>query len=973
MRSPEQTHLSPEQRESVYKLFHLALEQEPSRRPEFIEQVCVNNDPVRSEVARLLKYGDQEDDLFLEPAILQAAKLLDGEPPETEFPDKDGGPLLVGQQIGRYRILELLGKGGMGWVYKARDDIGKEVAIKVAMAGDEEWRSRFEREARTQAQLNHPNIAAIYGREECDGLRFLVLEFVPGETLAERFAGQGGVASEEAARIFSQIAEALSFLHESGRVHRDLKPSNVMITPGGQVKLLDFGIAKRLVQRPTDVSKFSVEQTTTKSEWTTRHGEIPGTLLYMSPEQLRGEGADERADWWAFGLMLYEALAGRHAFERNSREDVRAAILASEPDWGAMPRSAPKAARELLHRCLEKDPRLRLRGAGEAKRLLGKASPDPLWLLIRKRLERPSYRLGLAAALILIVVLASLMRHTLPGAADLAGSAAKRVRVTVIHDEGATASNICDGNRKSAVIAGALNNRLKNNPGLVVRSAERTLDNLVASINVSLTELALAMDVDWTIRVTTRCDGGDFAIGYEVADKYGRGIARGDQKDINGLYAAVLGAIGVKLGEETISDAERKYRDAMDKLTQYGNSRAIGDAIAALEELRKDNPSLRINSALAKAHYLAYNLATSDGQITEPLGVMRKKVREYCELGSQSGDSAEAVEARINCGYIFAMLGEDETVIAGLEPLRARAGDDPEFHLTLANAYEGLAETRLAEENTAGAEVEFNKAEKSYHDALALRQDWGTLIEVGNFYFVRTNYEKAAEYFEKATALLPSDPHGAAVLGNVYLYLERFDEALSRYHKALAEDDVESHQNYGTALFLMGRCNEAVEQFKKGKEIAAQSAALAPELLGGYADACRCAPAAGCNPGEDYDRAVALIRRQYFETATVYIWADKVSLAAEWLAKRGRGKEALQELGRISNQSACLADCIVSQIKVYYLTANRAEVLNLVRKSIKHAERRKIFFNLKYDPELEGLREDPRYQSVIATLPPSSR
>jgi serine/threonine-protein kinase len=264
-------------------------------------------------------------------------------------------------------MVELIGSGGMGEVYRARDTkLGREIAIKIlpeVFSQDRERLARFEREARLLASLNHPNIATIHGLEESDGLHFLVLELVPGETLAERIA-QGTIPIEDAIPLFKQIAEALGAAHEKGVIHRDLKPANIKVTPEGNIKVLDFGLAKALGDE-APVSDLSQSPTLTREA--TRAGVIMGTAPYMSPEQARGKGVDKRTDVWAFGCCLYEALSGRKAFAGETVTDVLAAVVKSEPDWSALPENLSWKIRELLDRCLRKDPARRLHDIADAR------------------------------------------------------------------------------------------------------------------------------------------------------------------------------------------------------------------------------------------------------------------------------------------------------------------------------------------------------------------------------------------------------------------------------------------------------------------------------------------------------------------------------------------------------------------------------------------------------------------------------
>jgi len=278
--------------------------------------------------------------------------------------------LTPGSQLGTYEILAPLGAGGMGEVYHARDlRLGRDVAIKAlpeAFAADPERLARFEREARLLASLNHPNIAGIHGLEEVAGTRYLVLEFVEGETL-EAHLEHGALSVAVALDLGRQIATGVEAAHEAGVVHRDLKPGNVMLTPDGAVKVLDFGLAKGGAAAGDSSSDPRLSASPTMTYAATQAGMILGTAAYMSPEQARGRAVDRRTDIWSFGCVLYEMLSGRRAFHGETVSDVMARILEREPDWSALPVGMPDRLRWLVGRCLVKDPRERLRDMGEAR------------------------------------------------------------------------------------------------------------------------------------------------------------------------------------------------------------------------------------------------------------------------------------------------------------------------------------------------------------------------------------------------------------------------------------------------------------------------------------------------------------------------------------------------------------------------------------------------------------------------------
>src|SRR6202142_2300454 len=249
--------------------------------------------------------------------------------------------LTSGTKLGSYEVVAQIGAGGMGEVYQAHDTkLGRDVAIKVlpeAFAHDPERLSRFQREAKMLAALNHPNIATIYGLEQANGTSYLVMELVSGETLADRVKREGAVPIEEALAIAKQIAEALEAAHEKGIVHRDLKPANVKVTPEGKVKVLDFGLAKAFSD---DGENQDIANSPTMSGAATMQGVILGTAAYMSPEQARGKQVDRRADIWAFGVVLYEMLTGQQLFAGETVSDTLAAVLRHEPDYS---RVSPRA------------------------------------------------------------------------------------------------------------------------------------------------------------------------------------------------------------------------------------------------------------------------------------------------------------------------------------------------------------------------------------------------------------------------------------------------------------------------------------------------------------------------------------------------------------------------------------------------------------------------------------------------------
>ena len=339
--------MTPERWQQVEQLYHSALEREPSRRAAFLEEACAGDEALRREVESLLAHEQQAEDFIEGPALQVAAQALAEEQVQP----------MVGRMLGCYEILALLGAGAMGDVYRARDtSLGREVAVKVlppAFSRDPDRLRRFEQEARAAGMLNHPNILTIYAVGTHEGCPYLVSELLEGETLRDRLQGDG-LAPRKATDYALQMAKGLAAAHEKGIVHRDLKPENLFLTKDGRVKILDFGLAK--LTQPMAGSE--AQPTLTES------GAILGTAGYMSPEQVRGQPADHRADIFAFGVILYEMLSGQRAFQRGSWVESMNAILREEPPRlsESTPGVAP-ALERVVWRCLEKSPEERFQSA----------------------------------------------------------------------------------------------------------------------------------------------------------------------------------------------------------------------------------------------------------------------------------------------------------------------------------------------------------------------------------------------------------------------------------------------------------------------------------------------------------------------------------------------------------------------------------------------------------------------------------
>ncbi len=349
--------MDPERWKQIRQVCQSALEIEPDRRKAYLKQTCVGDESLLKEVESLLAQQSEAACVFDSPALDAAARAL-AEEKETE-PE----PVLVGRTLQHYRIVEKIGEGGMGVVYRARDEhLKRDVAIKVLppeLMSDPERKKRFVQEARAASALNHPNIVTIHDVTSEGGIDFIAMELVAGKTLAQKI-GRKGMRFDEVLKHAIQIADALAAAHAAGIIHRDLKPANILITESGHVKVLDFGLAK--LTQPIIEEQSEVASSTALP---TGEGRIIGTPAYMSPEQAEGKPVDARSDIFSFGSVLYELVTGRRAFEGNTAASIVSEILKGEPQ--PFPSGIPQELGKIITRCLRKDPARRFQHMGDVK------------------------------------------------------------------------------------------------------------------------------------------------------------------------------------------------------------------------------------------------------------------------------------------------------------------------------------------------------------------------------------------------------------------------------------------------------------------------------------------------------------------------------------------------------------------------------------------------------------------------------
>ena len=852
--------------------------------------------------------------------------------------------LAAGTRLGNYEITGLLGVGGMGEVYRARDGkLGRDVALKVlpeALGSDAGRVSRFEREARLLASVNHPGIAAIYGAEESGDTRYLVLELVGGETLSDRL--RRTISPVDALRIARQIAEALEAAHERGIIHRDLNPSNVMVTPEGRVKLLDLGLAKMMGNLKADADAVSQEITVPPME-DTRPGVIMGTVEFMSPEQARGKTIDKRTDIWAFGCVLFECFSGRRAFAGESVSDALASILLREPDWSALPADTPPAIRELLLRCLQKDPNQRLRDIGDARLAIEEvlSEVEPRRSSASGVLRKPARgrrRTALIAAAAVAAVSIGIFLWRFPRRRS---GGTKSVAVLPFKDLSGTAGGqlIGDG------LAETVSARLANLPGIQVMTP-------VSAVNVSDREsdpsrVASRLGAGYLLRGSIQRSGDRIRITYSVwSARDGAQIAGdaidGSDTDLFGIQDRLAERVGTSLavrrakvsprssGLETAGEQDR-YLQAIGCLQRYDRPGSIDKAIALLEDLAENAPSSAlVQAALARAYIHKFDQTRSVDFVSRAERSIERAERLDPDLP----------EVYMTAGVLQTRKGNPQEAVPAFERALAREPSNFEALSGLADALE--ASDRMAD------------AERAYRRAIELWPSyWAGYSNLAAFQAGRGRYREAADNFRRVTSLVPDNFRAYGNLGGVELLVGDFEEAIDSFQKSLSlarsvglPVPATTYANLGTAEFFQGQYAKAAEAFEAATRLTPDHY----QIWSNLGDARRWAPGMRAAAAEAYARAMLLCRKELEINAKNPMAHSTLALC---LAKTGHGEEAERHA----------SESLVLDGKNPEILYNAAIVSNLVGKTAEAVDRIRLALGAGYskvfverEPELADLR-----------------
>jgi serine/threonine protein kinase/Flp pilus assembly protein TadD len=853
--------------------------------------------------------------------------------------------LQPGSRLGTYEIADLLGVGGMGEVYRAQDlKLGRAVAIKVLP--DEFARhpgrvTRFEREARMLAAVNHPTIAAIYGAEEDGASRYIVMELVEGETLAQRLAS-GSLAVADALRIASQVAEALEVAHQKGVIHRDLKPANIKITPEGKVKVLDFGLAKAM-ELPF-AGDMSHSPTLVMAD--SRPGEIVGTPEFMSPEQARGKETDRRTDIWAFGCILFESLSGKRAFAGETVPDAIGAILHLEPDWASLPARTPERIRELLRLCLEKDPGRRLRDAGDARleiesALAGMSSSGVSALPPERRTARGRIVAAVAAAAALAVGVLLVARDRFPTPAPVSGR-----HLAVLPFRNLT--NVAEGEMWGVALADTVSARLANIRGLHVVTP-RAPSQPPDTKDTSIPSVARRLGANTLLEGSLQREQESYRITYRIIDASGTQIAANalDGKELFALQDRVAESVAEDLnlarsprrtptpsGLDTPA-LQQRYLEAVGLLQRYDRREDVQTALTILQRLAEEKPrSALVLAALARAQLATFSL-TSDPEWAK-----------------------RAIAASVAARGLDPSLPEVDVTLGDTLRVTGRSKEAIEVYRRALSVRPGDVEALLGLGRAAAADGDEGTAESAFRQAIELQPSWRVFNGLASYYYETGRYAEAAAMFREAARKAPDSSWAQSNVGGAEAMRCSYPAAIEAFHAALTIDpkNASAASNLGMTQLWSGRAADAAVALER-------AASLTPNdyrIWGNLGDAYSELPGESRKAASAYARSIELAHDQIRLNPKD---SEAYSYVATSLARTGRTAEADAPMREALRLETTDPTVFADAATVAALAHRDGEALDFLRKAVAAGYCPSIF---TYRPEFVRFRDNPEFRSILA-------
>jgi eukaryotic-like serine/threonine-protein kinase len=853
--------------------------------------------------------------------------------------------------VSHYRLLNPLGRGGMGVVYRAEDTaLGRTVALKFLssqIVNDPKRVERFRDEARTASSLNHPNICTIYEVGEQEGELFIAMEYVEGRPLSE-FLRDGGIAVETLLRYGRQISGALEHAHERGIVHRDLKPANVVVTPNGTAKILDFGLAKR-----TDPDQL---QKTTQGVATQTSVGLTGTLPYMSPEQLQGGETGPQSDIWSLGVMLYEMASGTRPFRGENLYRLCTAII--EEPMPPLPENVPAGLAAVIKRCLQKEPVRRyqraseLRAALEALEISGTVSaPQAAAKGQYPRTVVPWIALG-AAVLLLAGLGASLVwrNSRAPKAAGTGiSSVPAAVQLAVLPPSGGSESEDTAFNDGLVETLTSRLTALTEKHPLAVIPASEVRARKVGTVDAARAEFGINLGLVINVQHATGQERVNYSLVDAASHQQLRGgtitAPRGDPFALQDqVSASVTEALELELQPQekralqaygtTEPAAYDFYLQGRGYLQDYVKPENVENAIKVFNNaLKKDPGFAAANAGLGEAYWRKYELLHDKKWADAAV--------EQCQKGAER-DAALAA-AHMCLGRVFVGTGRYEKAVheyrqaAELEPTNdtARGG--------LASAYEQLGQ--------------LDAAEKTFKQAIAVRPNyWATYNWLGLFYQSHARYEDATAMYSHVVSLAPDSFTGYYNLAAIRILQGKYAEAIPLLQRSLdIRKTADATSNLGTAYFQLHRYTDSAAAFEQSTQLDPQNYLI----WGNLGDAYYWTPGRRSEAAAAYNKAIALGEKELRINPRD---AEVLSSLAMYHAMRGERTPALDRLAAALRLSPTSPGLLFNAGIVYEQLGDAPRALDALEKAVAAGISSAA---VRDTPNFDGLRANPRYLKLI--------
>ncbi|HEX4951599.1 MAG TPA: protein kinase [Blastocatellia bacterium] len=955
--------MSPERWQQIEPILDEALALPVHERSLFLQHACNGDASLQAEIETFLIAKSRASDFLEQPVFALPSDIKQaGVTTQPNTHSAVATSPLVGQHLGSYKIVSLLGKGGMGEVYLARDTrLDREVAIKLLpplLARDPERAERFKREARLQARLNnHQNIALIHALEQSDDTSFLVLEYVPGDTLADRLQ-HGALSVAEALPLFRQIADALATAHQQGIIHRDLKPANIKITPNGQIKVLDFGLAK-LLHHEAPTAEAAEALLTTRTYWTTDRQVIIGTVPYMSPEQTYGQELDHRTDIWAFGCVLHESLTGQRPFAGFDTFDLFNAIRTREPDWSVLPADTPAPVRKLLQQCLQKEPNARLASASEAQQVLAeeeKTQPARLVVVLKRWKKQVALALAASLALTFGITYRQPLRAQMDKMmAALTPIPRDKALVVLPFKE---AGNQAKEDKVGRGFAQSLQEVLANARDLRVMSFAQVAQANLA--NADAARLRQTLGGNLFLEGEVQRDGNRVTINFWIENLQARRVFSDKVEGQSNAYGQLQAEIARKVAQalnaglivpptQAAKESDEQFMLMLNALQSDLTRETIKPVIESLEALRKDeNNSARVLAALARAYF--YQAQENDDE---------KAAQEAMKLAEQAVRSdPQATAAQIVSGQAMLFLGKHNEAAAAFRTVLNRQPANYDALIGLAWAYDDAKQ--------------WKEAEGFYRSAVTHWPNyWGSHNELGAFFFSQRRYEQARDEWLRVIQLNPDGMKGWINVGHAYFKLGAYAQAENHYREAVnkstenQQTTEDAYIGWGAAQFYQANYEDAEKSFSAGLEWNKKT----PLLWGNLGDALRYRYSIGKEQEifDTYTEAIRLTEKQprdsftYARLAEYYAKRSKVPTAHIGQASADK-ERSLQFLRLALREETPSVEILFSAILVYHLVGDDKYALQYVEKALQQGL---SHLELEREPDLRELRFLPTYDEII--------